>query len=585
MASVSSFPAPAPATLPPPAAPTEADITTIAAAIADFMPAFLPRPVGSGSSTTAASAAVTAALPEFSLLRRSTAAAAWMDPDALLCLPTSCTSTPSTEAMTAAVVAGVTPAALAASFAVDAVIYLVDGGDGSDAAVAADTSPPMGIGPCTVLLSTLYVPVAMDEQGVLLGATVHETPHNLLTPLTGGAWAMPPAGRFAYDLVSGDFLLGGAPPVPSAAHGRAVTYNSFELVRDNDGLLALRWTETRLAEPPLLPSAAQAAAAAVAVDDSPTCRGDDPPHRQTGRASNTLFLTDRSVALMRRTDAWPLVRQPAPPTGAVKALAEAVGGLGTFGVSAVEDDGRGSTRLLPPTIYSSGPAGVGMACRLRSAAAAAVVSGRVHPGALRLSPPPPPASATAETVTEASRVVSPPLAPKGRPPPRTITVLGGVSVAPGRSSPPPRPSSSTGVGVGNATAIDADVHEWWYDAPPPRRRRRRNVDASALTDERERARVLRNRRSAAASNARKRARRVAERAAATAAAEAAAAEAVAAAGSATGSVAAVGEGDSEGEDRRRDGQGDTQENAHGDTQGNAQGNAQENPQGNAQENG
>ncbi|KAK1865518.1 hypothetical protein I4F81_008049 [Pyropia yezoensis] len=433
-------PAPVMAALPPPAPPTDADVAALTAAFAACSPSFPPRPLGGGGSS---GGGAVGALPELALLRRSPAAAAWLDPHALLRLPAGAAAS-AAAADAAIIAAGVTPAALATSFGVDCASYLVPGG-----AAAADDGGGGGgsgggggaaVGPCMLLLSTLYVPLAVDEEGVLLGATVYEEGHNMLTPLTGGAWAMPPAGRFAYDLKQGTFLLGGVPPVPSAAHGRAVTYNAFELLPpDGNGFDALRWTETRLTEPPpVTPPLAHG----PADDGSPTW-GDGAPHDR-GRGRTALYLTDRSVALMRRTDAWPATPAPVLPDEAAGALAAAVGGLGTFGVSAVEDDGRGGTRLLPATIYTSATAGVGMTHRLRVVAAAAA-GGRVHPGALRLAAPsPPPTAATGARAAVAPRdLASPRRRRRPRTPPRVVSVLGGVAVAPAPPPPPPpRPAPS-----------------------------------------------------------------------------------------------------------------------------------------------
>eukprot|EP00168_Porphyra_purpurea_P007707 TRINITY_DN19676_c0_g1_i2.p2 TRINITY_DN19676_c0_g1~~TRINITY_DN19676_c0_g1_i2.p2 ORF type:complete len:204 (-),score=61.02 TRINITY_DN19676_c0_g1_i2:321-932(-) len=196
------------------------------------------------------------------LLARCGAAADWMDPHRLL---------GAVEAAEAGdgppLLAAVTPAALPTAFAVDCSHFLTaappprggpdghggarpgppsdtwdtassggSGGSGSRGkssvggsaagdgisvtALGVPTLPtnanPPTLGPCTLVLSTLYIPLTVAGT-VVLGVAVHETPHNLLTPLTGGAWAMAPVSRFAYDGASGEFLLAGAPRPPPGA--------------------------------------------------------------------------------------------------------------------------------------------------------------------------------------------------------------------------------------------------------------------------------------------------------------------------------------------------------------------------------
>ena len=108
------------------------------------------------------------------------------------------------------------------------------------------TPPPSAR--CTLVLSTLYIPLAVAGT-VVFGVAVHETPHNLLTSLTGGGWDIARVSRFAYDGATGEFLLAGAPPPPPGADP-TVSYDRFAVAAPAGAPPSLSWTAARYQRAP-----------------------------------------------------------------------------------------------------------------------------------------------------------------------------------------------------------------------------------------------------------------------------------------------------------------------------------------------
>lgn len=476
------------------------------------------------------------ALPEFGPLRRSSAACAWLAP-----LSPALPADRGRLVTDADLLGATTPASLRLAVCLDSDHRTLAGGGGEaaessddggdcgrggtdggrgvdggganampwDVAAAVDSVQGGILGARLALLSSISVPLATDG-GVVLGAIVSDVLVQQ-PPGSGGlsdTGCLGRVGRFVFDSSTGELLA-----VTPRPDGRAVMVSHTVGCGPGCGT-DLEWIVSVFGRP-------------LWGERRGSAAGTAPPPSSSADDGHLPTLVSRLSSIMRRTE---------PYDASFKAVANAAIAAGgsadpvrhfrdlslvssTFGVAGPPEAGRDATAgpdggVFPLTVLSVEPSSQSAIHRLSTLTLSCL---SVQPARMRVAPPP----ATEEERNRGPAARRRRLLPLAPAPARDALATAGVSGV------PPGVAISAGgqpitVAVATATVIGAGVPGGATPvtylasggagtpaAPRTGARRRHPVDLAAITNPVVRARVMRNRASARASNERRRATRAA----------------------------------------------------------------------------